>query len=100
MYVDDLLCSPDSIQDVITIYQEITLLFSDSGFVIMQWAAKSEMILHEIPDGDRYLVAKDIQPCLGESSSQRVMGLVCTPGMIRSRYILKVITIPETKLLR
>jgi hypothetical protein len=49
-YVDDLLKSMDTIQQMKQLYSESTALFADSGFQLTKWAANSDEVLEMIPE--------------------------------------------------
>ncbi|XP_067205391.1 uncharacterized protein [Linepithema humile] len=48
-YVDDLLTGADSIQDLITIRNEVNTILSKAGFVLRKWASNEQAILNGIP---------------------------------------------------
>ena len=60
-YMDDLLLTADSLNDLETVSRESALLFRSRGFKLRKWAAnrQSRYILSDIPK-------EDLSPALGE----------------------------------
>jgi hypothetical protein len=79
-YVDDLLKSVDTIEQMQRLYHESTALFADSGFQLTKWSANSDEILSIIPEEARASASRIILDGGSPLQVHGTMGLQWEPA--------------------
>ena len=79
-YVDDLLKSLDTVEQVKKLYYESTTLFSDSGFNLTKWSANTEEILNIVSEKARASASRIITDNGSPSMVHGTMGLQWDPS--------------------
>ncbi|XP_055701660.1 uncharacterized protein LOC129800941 [Phlebotomus papatasi] len=75
-YVDDLLTGTQTIQEAVTLQEELVALFKGGGFSLKKWSSNSQEILDKIPPEDRE--TKSVLE-FDSGGSISTLGLQCNP---------------------